>query len=230
MIDRRSKIVFSAVVALVILVGAVAWVNRLDFPVEEQSINESVDVTDSLQFEYEEPDIPSSQAISSSVPAPNKDVDQPLVIAADSDAVSRLSPWVDDVYFATGRQPHHLRDRILRVDKERILSAIRGTDVAETETGVLHPQTELKLDLFSDNPLIVKITDLSTGNTGAVSAWGHVQNSDQSTARIFINSRGKIKGSFSTRDRDYRLIATPELPYYLVLEMVARDTTDTVGE
>jgi len=150
-----------------------------------------------------------------------------LMDAADSDAISRLTPWVEDIFFAGGRKQYHLRDRLVTISSEKLRDFIIGREDPTRESNSLdYPNSEFDLELFPNDSVRVNITEFSAGENGTYSAWGELVGREQSQVKFFVNSAGRIKASIGIGEFDYRIVATPEANYYLMVKTTAAEITD----
>lgn len=166
----------------------------------------------------------------SSTEVPTADPVVGLIQAVDKTISSRFSPWVTDTYLNRAVGDRYVRHNIVQINSFDLAEQIEGiVEPAEYSTGVTHPNSQLTLDLFDDVTYDVKFTDFNRYKN-ALAAGGYALSPDgfRSEANIYIDPNGTIKGSISTKQFDYRIVPTPELPYYLVVEMTSGESTDAV--
>lgn len=143
----------------------------------------------------------------------------------------RLSSWVTDVYFAERRQSYHLRHRLAEISATELVQKLLGSTMpAESVTGIISPNAEFQLNMFDDTRFDIKITTANVMPGGAVAASGAVQSGAPapSQVQLYVSAEGKISGSVSANNKTYLIKATPELPYYLILEMADVPVRDVV--
>ena len=145
---------------------------------------------------------------------------EPLITGVDDYVTRRLSPWLQQNYFADGPPNFYIRHRIVKIHATKLRNHLHAVWSQSADTG---GSSVVEIEFFDGQTLGIETRSWLEGNFGVEMASGVVADPgfDGSEFWLSFAEDGRIDGSITTAGTSYLLKTTPETPYYLVLALDA---------